>query len=228
MTASSGMQKADTVMLHLASIICKLHMKSCFHMDTFAQDCATASQVLCLKRCYAAVAHLAFGNRPFCITTMQHNAFDQVLAMLCSASSAYLLLQLKLSSNAVLSHTELAPTKRQGKTITYGAYSSMPAWSTSLFAVHFENNNPFIRVTKLVRELEVSHWGNVYVDEKYYIRSGHSLRTFSHHGSSILPGSHIRPCSTASRCCSVYLNLFIIGVENSCKCWTYMPLHVPQ
>lgn len=47
----------------------------------------------------------------------------------------------------------------------------MPAWSSSPFSVHFENNNPFARVTKLVRELEVSHWGNVYVDEKYYIRS---------------------------------------------------------
>lgn len=82
-----------------------------------------------------------------------------------------MLLQLKLSSNAVRSHTELPPTKRQGKTITYGPYKNMPAWSSSLFSVHFENNYPFVRVTKLVRELEVSHWGNVYVDEKYYIRS---------------------------------------------------------
>lgn len=79
--------------------------------------------------------------------------------------------QLKLSSKVVLRHTELAPTKRQGRTITFGAYRDMPPWSISPLSVHFENNNPFIRVTKLVRELEVSHWGNVYVDEKYYIRS---------------------------------------------------------
>ncbi|KAL3143549.1 hypothetical protein ABBQ38_002348 [Trebouxia sp. C0009 RCD-2024] len=79
--------------------------------------------------------------------------------------------KLKLSSKVVLRHTELAPTKRQGRTITFGAYRDMPPWSISPLSVHFENNNPFIRVTKLVRELEVSHWGNVYVDEKYYIRN---------------------------------------------------------
>ena len=111
-----------------------------------------------------------------------------------------LFMQLKLSSNAVLSHTELAPTKRQGRTITYGAYNSIPAWSTSLFAVHFENNNPFIRVTKLVRELEVSHWGNVYVDEKYFIRSGHVRQVFVISLLLILPGLCMRP---SARCGSV-------------------------
>ena len=70
----------------------------------------------------------------------------------------------------MISLTELAPTKRQGKVVTFGPYSDTPAYAFSPFSVHFENNNPFIRVTKLTRELEVSHWGNVYVDEKYYIR----------------------------------------------------------
>ena len=70
----------------------------------------------------------------------------------------------------MISLKELAPTKRQGKVVTFGPYSDTPAYAFSPFSVHFENNNPFIRVTKLTRELEVSHWGNVYVDEKYYIR----------------------------------------------------------
>ena len=70
----------------------------------------------------------------------------------------------------MLKLTELAPTKRQGKIVTFGPYKDIPAWSTSHFSVHFENNNPFVRVSKLTRELEISHWGNVYVDEKYYIR----------------------------------------------------------
>ena len=70
----------------------------------------------------------------------------------------------------MISLKELAPTKRQGKVVTFGPYSDTAAYAFSPFSVHFENNNPFIRVTKLTRELEVSHWGNVYVDEKYYIR----------------------------------------------------------
>ena len=81
-----------------------------------------------------------------------------------------LILQLRLSSSSMISLRELAPTKRQGKVVTFGPYSDKPAYAYSPFSVHFENNNPFIRVTKLTRELEVSHWGNVYVDEKYYIR----------------------------------------------------------
>ena len=90
-------------------------------------------------------------------------------------------LQLRLSSNVILSHTEVAPTKRQGKFITYGAYSNTPAWLSSPFSVHFENNSPFVRATKLVRELEVSHWGNVYVDEKYYIRCA-AIQLFAYDG----------------------------------------------
>ena len=70
----------------------------------------------------------------------------------------------------MISLKELAPTKRQGRVVTFGPYSDTAPYAFSPFSVHFENNNPFIRVTKLTRELEVSHWGNVYVDEKYYIR----------------------------------------------------------
>ena len=31
--------------------------------------------------------------------------------------------------------------------------------------VHFENNNPFLSVNNLVRTIEVSHWGNIAVEE---------------------------------------------------------------
>lgn len=38
--------------------------------------------------------------------------------------------------------------------------------------VHFENNSPFAVVEQLEREIEVSHWGNVYVTEHYKMRNG--------------------------------------------------------
>ena len=31
--------------------------------------------------------------------------------------------------------------------------------------VHYENNSPFLTVTKLTRTVEVSHWGNIAVEE---------------------------------------------------------------
>ena len=31
--------------------------------------------------------------------------------------------------------------------------------------VHYENNTPFLRVNKMDRTIEVSHWGNIAVEE---------------------------------------------------------------
>lgn len=36
--------------------------------------------------------------------------------------------------------------------------------------LHYENNTPFAVATKLVKEVEISHWGNVYIEERYIIR----------------------------------------------------------
>ncbi len=35
--------------------------------------------------------------------------------------------------------------------------------------LHFEHAQPFATVTELVREIEVSHWGNVYFEEHYTV-----------------------------------------------------------
>ena len=85
------------------------------------------------------------------------------------------MLQVRLASAKVVSHSQLAPTKRQGKVITFGPYTDTPAFTEDRMHVHFENNSPFLHATRLVREVEVSHWGNVYVEEKYYIRRAAGL-----------------------------------------------------
>lgn len=38
-------------------------------------------------------------------------------------------------------------------------------FTTTEIAVHFENHNPFLTVTRLERVIEVSHWGNIAVEE---------------------------------------------------------------
>jgi len=43
-------------------------------------------------------------------------------------------------------------------------------FSGGALSVHFENNGPFAEAVSLVREIEVSHWGNVYVEEYYDIK----------------------------------------------------------
>lgn len=77
-----------------------------------------------------------------------------------------------LPSGNVKSWTQAAPSTRAGDSkIKYGPYERQAAWALTPLRLHFENPKPFMQVTKLVREIEVSHWGRVYVEESYEIRN---------------------------------------------------------
>lgn len=61
-----------------------------------------------------------------------------------------------------------------GDMLTYGPYIDVPAWSMSakpLF-VHYENNSPFIQLTSVVREVEVSQASGVTMEESYTLKHG--------------------------------------------------------
>jgi oligosaccharyltransferase complex subunit alpha (ribophorin I) len=87
----------------------------------------------------------------------------------------------KVPTTTIESKSELNPTTVKGDTITYGPYENTKPFSSSPMNVHFENNKPFITVTYLVREIEISHWGNVAVEENYLLQhDGAKLKgTFS-------------------------------------------------
>ena len=36
--------------------------------------------------------------------------------------------------------------------------------------IHYENNSPFLTVTQLTRVIEISHWGNIAVEETLDVR----------------------------------------------------------
>ena len=48
--------------------------------------------------------------------------------------------------------------------------------------VHYENNTPFLTVTHMTRLIEVSHWGNIAVEETYHVV----------HSGAVLKGSFSR------------------------------------
>lgn len=73
----------------------------------------------------------------------------------------------KLSSPNIESKTEEAPTSVKGDQINYGPYEDVKSFSVSQMTLHFENNKPFLTVTSLTKEIEISHWGNVAVEETY-------------------------------------------------------------
>lgn len=75
----------------------------------------------------------------------------------------------KLASSVVESYSQLEPTTRKGQSITYGPYEDVEPFSVSPLKIHSENNSPFIKATRSVRELEVSHWGNVAFESQYFL-----------------------------------------------------------
>ncbi|KAK8681509.1 hypothetical protein V6N13_053911 [Hibiscus sabdariffa] len=81
-------------------------------------------------------------------------------------------LTVKLPDSRIESYTKLESTKIHGSEIKYGPYENLPAFSYSPIAVHFESNQPFAVAQELVREIEISHWGNVQVTEHYKLVHG--------------------------------------------------------
>jgi oligosaccharyltransferase complex subunit alpha (ribophorin I) len=73
------------------------------------------------------------------------------------------------------SQYEKFPSQVKGNTITLGPYHDLAPLRPSFneersqqpMIIHFENNSPFITFTEVRREIEVSHWGNVAVEEHY-------------------------------------------------------------
>ncbi|KAK6277791.1 PREDICTED: dolichyl-diphosphooligosaccharide--protein glycosyltransferase subunit 1A [Theobroma cacao] len=81
-------------------------------------------------------------------------------------------LSIKLPDSRIESYTKLENTKIHGSEIKYGPYENLPTFSYSPIVVHFESNQPFAVAQELVREIEVSHWGNVQVTEHYKLVHG--------------------------------------------------------
>lgn len=75
----------------------------------------------------------------------------------------------KLASSNIESKTEKNPTAVKGDTITYGPYADIQSFSSHKLAVHFESKGPFLTIEKVVKELEISHWGNLAVEETFNI-----------------------------------------------------------
>ncbi|KAG8377235.1 hypothetical protein BUALT_Bualt08G0007200 [Buddleja alternifolia] len=76
-------------------------------------------------------------------------------------------LTIKLPEPKVESYTKLENTKFSGSEIKYGPYENLPPFSYSPIVVHVVSNKPFALAQELVREIEISHWGNVQVTENY-------------------------------------------------------------
>ncbi|XP_027903980.1 dolichyl-diphosphooligosaccharide--protein glycosyltransferase subunit 1A [Vigna unguiculata] len=78
-------------------------------------------------------------------------------------------LTLKLPDARIESYSKLENAKLQGSELKYGPYENIPPFSYLPIVIHYENNLPFAVAKELVREIEISHWGNVQITEHYDI-----------------------------------------------------------
>lgn len=87
-----------------------------------------------------------------------------------------------LATSTIESFSRVAPTSTSTNEITYGPYSDMAPYSSARVTIHFENNGPFLMVASLDRLLEISHWGNIAVEEHVHVK----------HTGAVLKGSYSR------------------------------------
>jgi len=96
----------------------------------------------------------------------------------------------RLASSSVQSHIENSPNIVRGDQIQYGTYKDHAPFAFSQMSIHFENNRPFITVSKFVRLIELSHWGgNIAVeDHVMLVHTGARLKgPFSRYDYQINP-----------------------------------------
>jgi len=70
-----------------------------------------------------------------------------------------------LGSDKAESYSQLKPASKSDSTIIYGPYENIKPFEQNEMSIHYENNSPFLRVTNLLRTIEVSHWGNIACEE---------------------------------------------------------------
>lgn len=78
--------------------------------------------------------------------------------------------RVRLASKTVESYTKLGNPSKNDEIIEYGPFRDVPPYSEDAMKIHYENNTPFLTISSLTRTIEVSHWGNIAVEETIDLR----------------------------------------------------------
>ncbi|KAK7603939.1 hypothetical protein V9T40_004212 [Parthenolecanium corni] len=71
-----------------------------------------------------------------------------------------------LGTKNVESYTRVEPVSYSDSHILYGPYKDLAPFAVSEIEIHYENNSPFLIASQLIRHIEISHWGNIAVEEE--------------------------------------------------------------
>uniref|UniRef100_A0A8C5DYY9 Dolichyl-diphosphooligosaccharide--protein glycosyltransferase subunit 1 n=1 Tax=Gouania willdenowi TaxID=441366 RepID=A0A8C5DYY9_GOUWI len=78
--------------------------------------------------------------------------------------------RVRLASKTVESYTKLGNPSKNDEIIEYGPFSDIAPFSQDTMKIHYENNSPFLTISSITRTIEVSHWGNIAVEETIDLR----------------------------------------------------------
>lgn len=73
------------------------------------------------------------------------------------------------ASSNIEFYTKRKPVTQSESSISYGPYLNKEPFSEEEMKVHFENNSPFLTVSSMERIIEISHWGNIAVEEHFHM-----------------------------------------------------------
>lgn len=73
--------------------------------------------------------------------------------------------KVQIGTKNIENYSKLKAVNVGDGTITYGPYENIQPYTEDKLTVHYENNSPFLTVTELKRNIEVSHWGNIAIEE---------------------------------------------------------------
>ncbi|XP_068598036.1 dolichyl-diphosphooligosaccharide--protein glycosyltransferase subunit 1 [Brachionichthys hirsutus] len=78
--------------------------------------------------------------------------------------------RVRLASKTVESYTKLGNPSKNDDIIEYGPFRDVAPFSEETMKIHYENNTPFLTISTITRSIEVSHWGNIAVEETIDLR----------------------------------------------------------
>ncbi|XP_031699682.1 dolichyl-diphosphooligosaccharide--protein glycosyltransferase subunit 1 [Anarrhichthys ocellatus] len=78
--------------------------------------------------------------------------------------------RVRLASKTVETYTKLGNPSKNDEIIEYGPFRDVAPFSEDIMKIHYENNSPFLTISSITRTIEVSHWGNIAVEETIDLR----------------------------------------------------------
>jgi len=106
----------------------------------------------------------------------QYIRFDDYLHYYSVYPTAEQQTDVQLPSTKIESYTKIGALVK-GDMIEYGPFEDIVALSPAPLMIHFNNDSPFVTMTSMKKLIEVSHFGNINVEEWYQLQhTGASLK----------------------------------------------------